>query len=158
MKYLLSLLFSSLLLLPNTEFESSSTQKFVKPLNGNIEMLSGFGIRTHPLLKQERMHNGIDLNTTIGDSVYAAGEGFIVTADFLGSYGNFIEIKHENGFTTRYAHLSKFHESITEGAKVHAGQPIAFAGNSGLVTRAMLHFEIHLNGSAKDPLNYIDLN
>lgn len=159
MKTFLSLIIASFLLLANnpvSESPDSGNISFINPLNANAEVLAGFGTRSHPVTKQEHMHSGIDFNVSIGDDVHAASSGTIVFMDRKASYGNLIEIKHEDGFVTRYAHLSEFHEGLYEGAEVEAGQLIALAGNSGTVTGPVLHFELLLNGEAVDPLLYME--
>lgn len=159
MKTFLSIIIASFLLLANnpaSEISESGKTSFINPLNTNAEVLAEFGSRTHPVTKEVRMHSGIDFKVTIGDDVHAAASGIILFMDRKDSYGKLIEIQHEDGFVTRYAHLSEFQEGLYEGAEVESGQLIAFAGNTGTVTSVVLHFELLLNGEAVDPMLYME--
>ena len=100
-----------------------------------------------------RMHWGVDLACPIGTTVRAADGGTVVFTGWGGAEGNYIEINHQNGFVTRYKHLSKFLVSI--GQKVYEGQTIALSGNTGFSTGPHLHFEVLKNGVNVNPLNYI---
>lgn len=100
-----------------------------------------------------RMHLGIDLAAPVGSSVRAADGGTVVFTGWGGARGYYIDINHQNGFTTRYQHLSKM--LVHTGQKVYEGQLIARSGNTGSSTGAHLHFEILRNGVNVNPLNYI---
>ena len=100
-----------------------------------------------------RMHWGVDLACPVGSTVRAADGGTVVFTGWNGAQGYTIEINHQNGFLTRYCHLSKI--LVHVGQKVYEGQTIARSGNTGYSTGPHLHFEIEKNGVHVNPLNYI---
>lgn len=125
----------------------------IKPGSGIL--ISGYGLRYHPILQYSRPHNGVDFRAEIGSPVYATGDGRIKYAGRMGNLGRIVIIDHGYGFETVYAHLSAYGEGIRVGAEVQRGQEIAKSGNSGLVEGPHLHYEVHLNGIAVDPLLYL---
>jgi murein DD-endopeptidase MepM/ murein hydrolase activator NlpD len=125
----------------------------IRPLSGIL--LSGFGMRIHPVLKYQRMHDGIDFRADIGTDVYTTGDGVVRFAGRRGTYGNLLEIDHGYGYVTRYAHLSGFADGIRSGAEVKRGQLVAYSGNTGVSQGPHLHYEIRVNGRAVDPLNFL---
>lgn len=100
-----------------------------------------------------RMHKGVDIAASIGTSITASEGGEVTFSGDRGSYGKCIIIKHKNGYETLYAHTSKL--IAKKGEVVHKGQVIAEVGNTGRSTGPHLHFEVKLNGKAKDPMNYL---
>ncbi len=98
-------------------------------------------------------HSGIDISAKVGESVYAAAGGKVVLASWYYGYGNCILIDHGNGMKTRYAHLSSYNCKV--GDTVSRGQLIAHSGNTGNTTGPHLHFEVIVNGSTKNPVNYL---
>jgi murein DD-endopeptidase MepM/ murein hydrolase activator NlpD len=125
----------------------------IRPVNGII--ISGFGMRIHPVLRYKRMHEGIDFRADIATDVYATGNGVIKFAGRNGTFGNLIEIDHGFGFVTRYAHLSSFVNNLKVGQEVKRGELIGFTGNSGLTEGPHLHYEVLVNNRPIDPLNYL---
>jgi murein DD-endopeptidase MepM/ murein hydrolase activator NlpD len=124
---------------------------FINPLHPDAEITAAFGPREHPVLKQTRNHTGMDFKVAVGDHVHASAPGTII---FMGSnegYGNLVEIEHAGDIITRYAHLSEFYEGLTEGSEVESGQLIAYAGQSGMVTGPVLHFELLVDGVSHNP-------
>lgn len=101
-------------------------------------------------------HSGVDLYTGSPRPVFAGGSGLVISVGNQRGYGLTIEIRHENGITTRYAHLSAVAPEIREGARVSAGQTIARTGRSGNATAVHLHYEIHVEGRPHDPLRVGD--
>ena len=102
-----------------------------------------------------REHKGLDIKVQIGDTIRAAFDGEVVTACYnSGGYGYYVALKHEKGFETRYAHLSKFMVKI--GQRVKAGDPIGLGGNTGRSTGPHLHFEIRKDGVALNPAAIFD--
>jgi murein DD-endopeptidase MepM/ murein hydrolase activator NlpD len=99
------------------------------------------------------MHEGIDIAVPSGTPVAAAASGTVITAGWLGGYGNLVVIDHGNGLATAYGHNS----SVTVGAgqSVAQGQVIAYSGSTGHSTGPHVHFEVRVNGSAVDPLGYL---
>ena len=125
----------------------------IRPVDGIL--LSGFGMRVHPVFKYKRMHAGVDFRADIGTHLFATGDGVVKYASRNGNYGNLLVIDHGFGFETRYAHLSGFADGVRVGSKVERGDLVAYSGNTGLTNGPHLHYEVHLNGEAIDPLNYL---
>ena len=123
----------------------------VRPVPGAIS--SGFGPRVHPILGTTRMHNGVDMDAAQGEPIKAAANGTVIFAGVKGGFGNTIMIDHGGGMVTLYAHQSRLGASV--GEKVTAGGTIGYIGSTGLSTGPHLHFEVRINGVAKNPANYI---
>lgn len=104
--------------------------------------------RFHPVLGRTRRHEGTDYAASTGTRVMAAGEGTVIRAGRAGGYGNMVELRHRNGITTRYAHLSRI--LTRTGARVGQGQVIGLVGSTGLASGPHLHYEFRVNGMAKD--------
>lgn len=121
------------------------------PTTGIIE--SEFGYRYHPVYKKYLDHSGVDIGGKAGNSIYAAASGIVIFAGSSSGYGNYIDISHENGIVTRYAHCSKL--LVKKWQRVNAGDLIAKVGQTGVATGPHLHFEILLNGEAIDPTLFI---
>ncbi len=138
--------------LTGTIVSASSRVAFVYPVMGP-RMSSDFGVRTHPIKKVRRHHDGIDLAAPVGAPIRAIAEGQVMYADPHGGYGRYIVIRHLNGFTSHYGHCEKV--DVAPGAAVVAGQIIGTVGNSGVSTGPHLHFEIRQNGTAQDPERYL---
>lgn len=136
------------------EFGNNS-KKFLnrRPIRGeDVRLTSGFGIRFHPLLNDRKMHTGIDWAAPIGTPILAAGNGTIEEAGRKGQYGNYIRIRHANGYQTAYGHMSRFGNGVRDGVKVQQGQVIGYVGNTGLSSGPHLHFEVLVNSRFVDPL------
>jgi murein DD-endopeptidase MepM/ murein hydrolase activator NlpD len=112
---------------------------------------SGFGERFHPILKLWRDHKGIDYAANSGTPVRAIGAGVVVRAGVASGYGNLIEIRHANGFSSRYGHLRAFAKGIHAGVHVDIGQTIGYVGMTGLATGPHLHFEFLVHGVQRNP-------
>lgn len=101
-----------------------------------------------------RMHDGMDLGASTGTMIYAADGGTVVRASYYGGYGNCVDVDHENGYMTRYAHCSRL--LVSAGDKVYQGQEIALVGNTGNSFGSHLHFEVRVNGASQNPRKYIN--
>ena len=113
---------------------------------------SGFGMRLHPVKKYSVMHQGIDFAAPTGTPVRATQAGIVLRKQIdPDGYGKWLQIKHEDCFTTLYAHLNGFERSIRRGYPVAKGQVIGFVGNTGLSTGPHLHYEVAHNGRNLDP-------
>ena len=110
-----------------------------------------FGGRRHPVLGIWRKHKGTDYAAAMGTPVRAVGDGVVIFAGRKGGYGNVIDIRHRNGFVSRYGHLRGFARGIHVGSRVGIGSTIAYVGQTGLATGPHLHFEILVNGVQRDP-------
>lgn len=128
----------------------------IKPCTGYIG--SGFGMRIHPILHIRRMHDGVDIVTNRGTSVYAAGKGTVDYVGHRGGLGMAVEIDHGFGYRTIYAHLSK--ALVKKGQKVMRGDLIAKTGNTGLSSGPHLHYEVEHDGVKENPVDFFfdDLN
>ncbi|MBE6304551.1 MAG: M23 family metallopeptidase [Bacteroidales bacterium] len=126
----------------------------IQPISGNNlkKMASGYGRRTDPIYGTVKMHEGMDFACDTGTPVYATGDGTIKSAKWHSGYGNVIEIDHGFGYTTRYAHMSKFQVSTAQ--KVKRGDLIGYSGNTGKSTGPHLHYEVRLRGVPQNPVNY----
>lgn len=112
---------------------------------------SGFGGRRHPVLGIFRRHQGTDYAASSGTQVRAIGDGLVIAAGVRGGYGNMIDVRHANGIVTRYGHLRGFARGVRAGARVVMGQTIGYVGMTGLATGPHLHFEVLVNGVARNP-------
>jgi murein DD-endopeptidase MepM/ murein hydrolase activator NlpD len=122
-----------------------------RPVPGAI--VSGFGMRYHPILHYSRMHTGVDMHASAGTPIHACRGGVVIIAGSQGGYGNAVVIDHGGGMGTLYAHQSRI--AVHEGQTVSAGQTIGFVGSTGLATGPHLHFEVRLSGNPVDPAPYL---
>ncbi|HEX7775062.1 MAG TPA: M23 family metallopeptidase, partial [Parvibaculum sp.] len=130
-----------------------SMKKFLMktPVDG-ARISSGFGMRKHPILGFTKFHEGVDFAAPKGTPIYAAGSGKIEIAGWVNGYGNFVRIKHANGFETGYGHMSAFAKGTHVGVTVHQGEVIGYVGSTGRSTGPHLHYEISINGKKVNPL------
>ncbi|MCR5657487.1 MAG: M23 family metallopeptidase [Butyrivibrio sp.] len=126
---------------------------YIKPISGG-RLTSGFGKRKAPTKGASSFHKGIDWATPVGTAVMASNGGVVTRAGWGRGYGYVVYISHSDGRETRYGHLSKI--LVKPGQSVSQGQKIALSGNTGVSTGAHLHFEILINGSQVNPLNYLN--
>jgi murein DD-endopeptidase MepM/ murein hydrolase activator NlpD len=133
-----------------------NTLKYVplrRPLAGELEMSSPFGVRIDPFYHQPSMHPGIDFHANVGDPIYATAAGKVVKAGWEGGYGNMVEIDHGEGLATRYGHMSEI--DVTVGQKIRIGQIIGRVGTTGRSTGPHLHYEVRVNGEAVNPEKFL---
>lgn len=123
------------------------------PAPGRYTITSPFGNRIHPILKTKKLHTGIDIRSSMGESVLAAQDGKVMHANWLGGYGRVVMIDHGGGIVTLYAHNSKL--TVESGDKVKKGQVIAKSGNSGVSTGPHIHFEVRKNKKYVNPMDYV---
>jgi murein DD-endopeptidase MepM/ murein hydrolase activator NlpD len=102
-------------------------------------------------------HSGLDLTAPYGSPVRAAADGTVIYAGRYFAYGNIVDIRHENGIVTRYAHLSAFAPGLGPGTRVAGGDAIGRIGTSGLAHGAHVHFEVRINGRPVDPKPWLAL-
>lgn len=126
----------------------------IRPANGPI--VSGYGMRQHPVLKVRKMHAGVDFLLRRGTPVMSAADGRVRQATSSPAYGNFVEIRHsEAGYMTRYAHLQEIPDDIRPGVEVERGDTIGYSGNTGRSTGPHLHYEVHdQSGQTLDPMRF----
>ena len=124
-----------------------------KPVAGEVDMSSAFGVRMDPFLHRPAMHTGLDMRGDVGDAVHVTAAGRVTIAGREGGYGNMIEVNHGNGFATRYGHLSEI--DVKVGQTVHIGQVIGKVGSTGRSTGPHLHYETRIDGEAVDPQKFL---
>lgn len=122
--------------------------------NENLKrMASGFGYRTDPFTKARKMHEGMDFTAKRGTPIYATGDAIVAQADAKASgYGNHVVLKHGYGYETLYGHMSKY--NCRAGQRVKRGDVIGFVGSTGRSEAPHLHYEVHKDGKAVNPLNF----
>ena len=125
------------------------------PVNG-ARLSSGFGSRRHPVLGYRKMHKGVDFAAPRGTPVLAAGTGVVERANRFGSFGNYIRIRHTDGYKTAYAHLKGF--AVKKGQRVKQDQVIGYVGTTGRSTGPHLHYEVHHHGKAINPRRLAQLS
>ena len=136
--------------------DGNNSKKFLmrKPVRGDdVRLTSGFGVRYHPLLNTRKMHTGVDWACAPGTPVLASGNGVIEEATHKGYYGNYIRIRHSNGYHTAYGHMHHFADGVEPGVKVRQGQVIGYVGTTGLSSGPHLHFEVLVNTQFVDPMS-----
>jgi septal ring factor EnvC (AmiA/AmiB activator) len=121
---------------------------FIWPAQGPV--VSGFGMRWHPILGGYRMHTGIDIAADYGAPIVASDDGVVLFVGWYGGYGNTVIIDHGGGYSTLYAHCSSI--LVSQGQAVQRGQAIARVGATGYATGPHLHFEIRVNGVPVNPM------
>jgi hypothetical protein len=124
---------------------------FISPVKG-FPITSSFGSRVHPIFGGESFHQGIDIGTPSGTPIKASKAGYVIFAGFNGGYGKKIVIRHGGGYQTLYAHLDELF--VQAGDRVKQEEVIGLSGSTGYVTGPHLHFEIHANQVAHNPLDY----
>ncbi|MDR2130383.1 MAG: M23 family metallopeptidase [Odoribacteraceae bacterium] len=137
----------------NKEMLASIPTTLPVALNANtIYLAAAFGPCMHPFYKMLKFHQGMDFSGPIGTPVRATGNGVVESCGNAKGIGNYIVIDHGFDYKTLYAHLEKI--NVAKGKKVQRGDVIALLGNSGQVSGPHLHYEVHKNGKAIDPINY----
>jgi len=124
-----------------------------RPVMGEMELGSGFGMRIDPFIRAPAMHTGVDLRADAGDPVRATAEGTVTVAGWNGGYGKMVEIDHGHGLATRYGHLSAIDVRI--GQRVRVGQILGKVGSTGRSTGPHLHYETRVDGEAVDPQKFL---
>ncbi|MFW5969648.1 MAG: peptidoglycan DD-metalloendopeptidase family protein [Halofilum sp. (in: g-proteobacteria)] len=114
---------------------------------------SRFGKRRHPILDEMRDHQGVDYAAPPGTPIRATGDGRIAERGPNGGYGNFILIRHGNGYSTAYGHMRAFAKGQRVGSSVEQGEIIGYVGSTGRSTGPHLHYEFRVKGEHRDPLN-----
>lgn len=133
----------------------TSSGKMTWPIPGYNTITSYFGYRNHPIYHTWKLHSGIDVGAPTGARFVAADSGTVLIASYgyNGGYGNYVVISHGNGITTRYAHGTSI--LVSAGQKVTKGTPVLTVGSTGASTGPHAHFEVRVNGTAVNPLNYL---
>lgn len=124
-----------------------------KPVDGEIDMSSPFGMRMDPFMRGPAIHTGLDLRGETGETAHVTANGTVSIASWQGGYGNMVEVEHGNGLSTRYGHLSKI--LVKVGQHVSMGQVIGLIGSTGRSTGPHLHYETRINDTAVDPQKFL---
>src|SRR5205809_339034 len=124
-----------------------------KPVIGEVEFTSGFGVRSDPFLGRPAMHTGLDFRAATGDPVRATANGKVAASGWQGGYGRMVEIDHGNGLSTRYGHLSATNVKVGDIIKI--GQVIGEVRSTGRSTGPHLHYETRIDGDAVDPQKFL---
>lgn len=124
-----------------------------KPVVGQVEFTSGFGVRSDPFLGRPAMHTGVDFRGAKGDPVRVTANGKVVSAGWAGGYGRMVEVDHGNGLSTRYGHLSEI--NVRVGQSVTIGDVVGEVGSTGRSTGPHLHYETRIDGVAVDPQKFL---
>lgn len=127
--------------------------KFLWPCPSSQRITSQYGYRIHPVYNTKKFHSGIDIGAPYGVDIVASADGTVTLAATNGGYGKCVIVNHGSGLSTLYAHNSTL--LVTQGDKVKKGQVIAKAGSTGVSTGPHLHFEVRVNGSTTNPLEYL---
>ena len=129
-----------------------SESGFLWPLPGRYNLSSLYGSRKHPITGKANNHTGIDIPAPAWTEILAAKSGVVTTSTYNSSYGNYVVVSHSDGTSTLYAHMVQ--RGCSKGDTVSQGEVIGFVGTTGSSTGNHLHFEVRLNGSRTDPINY----
>jgi len=135
--------------------EGKSLQRaFLRTPVPGRRVTSGFSYnRLHPILKVRRPHLGVDYGAPRGTPIVATADGKVIRASRKGGYGKTIILRHGQNYRTLYAHLSRYAKGVRKGKWVKKGQVIGYIGSTGLSTGPHLHYEIHVDGKARNPLS-----
>lgn len=132
--------------------KSTVTALMRTPVDG-ARITSNFGMRFHPVLHYTRLHGGTDFAAPIGTPIYAAAAGIVTSSSPTSCAGNMLIIKHDNGWETRYFHLSRYADGVQAGVRVTQGQTVGAVGTTGICTTGPhLHYEVHIDGQKVDPM------
>ena len=129
-----------------------SESGFLWPLPGYTTLSSLFAGRIHPITGKRHNHTGIDIPAPKNTKILASKSGVVTTSTYNSSYGNYVVVSHSDGTSTLYAHMNK--RGVSEGQTVKQGDVVGYVGTTGSSTGNHLHFEIRVNGTRKDPVNY----
>jgi len=138
------------------EGESVRRAFLLKPLEFRRISSRFTNSRLHPILNTWRSHRGVDYAAALGTEVMTTADGVVIQRGVDGGYGNSVQVRHSNGWVTRYAHLRSFKSGIVVGSRVHQGDVIGYVGQTGLATGPHLHYEMLQRGRFVDPLS-VDL-
>lgn len=132
--------------------QSANKSLMRTPVSG-ARITSNYGLRKHPLLGYTKMHTGVDFGLPAGSPIKAAGSGTVTQAGRSGGYGIAVRLKHQKGYETFYAHMSRLASGLKAGAQVNQGQVIGYVGATGQVTGPHLHYEVMVNGKTVNPMD-----
>ncbi|HEY9091167.1 MAG TPA: M23 family metallopeptidase [Parasphingorhabdus sp.] len=126
-----------------------------KPVE-NFRLTSSYGFRSDPFKGRRASHKGLDMAGPVGTPIYATADGIVGRAQWLGGYGNYVEINHGNEIQTRYGHMSRL--NVKPNTRVKSGDLIGFMGSTGRSTGSHLHYEVRIAGEAVNPVPFMQSN
>ena len=143
--------------LANNQQEMLASMPSIKPvredkLQKQMNVLSGYGYRLHPIYKVRKFHAGVDFPARQGTAIQATGEGKVADAGWHNGYGNCVIIDHGYGYETLYGHMNKLF--VKKGEKIKKGQKIGEVGDTGASTAPHLHYEVHFKGKPINPIHF----
>lgn len=155
--YVESLSLDEIYEMARTKSERMSSMPAIMPVaKTECKVVSGFGMRFHPILKYRRLHSGIDMAARQGTPIYATGDGVVRIAgrnpQGYGGYGVVVVVDHGFGFQTLYAHMQS--TKVKPGQRVSRGQQIGTVGSTGMSSGSHLHYEVIASGKKVDPVYY----
>lgn len=126
----------------------------ILPANGPV--VSGYGLRHHPILGVRKMHHGLDVLVDAGSPVVASGDGVVRKTEFSATYGNYVMIEHTaTGYTTLYAHLSEIDSALRPGRRIDRGEVLGYSGSTGRSTGPHVHYEVrNADGETMNPIYF----
>ena len=134
----------------STDVEKLVRYPAIHPINfSQAKLTSHYGFRMDPFSHKHTLHEGQDFSGKVGSSVFSTADGVVIKSKYFGSFGNYVEIDHQNGYRTSYGHLSRRHVKV--GERVFRGQEIGTLGNTGRSTAPHLHYEVLLDGTQVNP-------
>jgi murein DD-endopeptidase MepM/ murein hydrolase activator NlpD len=132
-------------------FQQQNSQPTLWPVEGRL--LSPFGKRSDPFSDEGEFHKGVDISSVTGTPVHVTADGIVLRTEVESGYGKLIVVDHGGGFTTYYAHLSRFF--VHPGQTVRRGEPIGAVGSTGRVTAPHLHYEVRMAGAPVNPARFL---
>lgn len=141
--------------LDNETLQNALGNSFICPLSCSYRISSGYGTRADPFTGVTSNHTGIDLAVAKGTPIRSAKYGTVITAGWSNTYGNYVIIKHSDGYQTLYAHMTKY--TVKKGQVVNQGELIGYVGSTGYSTGPHLHFSVYKNGNLVNPLSVVKL-
>ncbi len=139
--------------------EGNTARKFLMRLpvrSRDVRLTSGYGLRMHPLLRIPKIHAGEDWACASGTPIMAAGDGVIEFAGPKGENGNYIRLRHANGYETGYAHMLRIADGVSAGVRVRQGQVIGYVGSTGLSSGPHVHFELWVKNPNNNGYHHIN--
>jgi murein DD-endopeptidase MepM/ murein hydrolase activator NlpD len=118
-----------------------------------MSLSSSYGMRVHPVTGRLARHNGVDIPAPRGTAIYATADGIVGRAQWLGGYGNYVEVEHGNAIQTRYGHMTSF--IVAPGQQVKKGDVLGYVGSTGRSTGNHLHYEVRIEGAPVNPLAFV---
>ena len=134
------------------QFNNEQSMFLLTPLSQRSRIASSFGLRTHPVSGKQKNHNGVDYPAPKGTPILATAHGKVSFIGAQRGYGKVIYIDHNNGYSTVYAHQSRFQQGLTKGSVIQKGQVIGYVGATGVATGNHLHYELRVNNQPVDPI------